>query len=152
MIKFNKAFQQTGHKLFPSRYSWYFVMKSNYEMLSAMEVGFEELSLFFDSLITFHPQFIKFGGLATKYVVHAIFRPNPSWNRCRALPPDQLLSGQKLQKSSHLRALVSAGHSCSVQLNGKSYHLVACVLCNHKKQIRCNSFLWSSEAVFVKVF
>ena len=67
-------------------------------------------------------------------------------------PADQLLSGQKLLKISHLRALVSASHSCSVQLKGKSYHLVACVLYNSNKQIRCNFFLWSSEAVFVKVF
>ena len=126
-------------------------MKSNYEMLSAMEVGFQCKDTFLD-ICTWSAFISSFGGLSIMHDFHAILQQNPSWNRRRALPPDQLLSGQKLLKSSHLRALVSAGHSCSVQLNGKGNHFAACGLCNSKKQIRCNSFLWSSETVFVKVF
>ena len=94
----------------------------------------------------------SFGGLSIMHDFHAILQQNPSWNCWRALPPDQLLFGRKLLKSRHLRALVSASHSCCVQLNRKGYHFAACVLCNSKKQIRCNSFLRSSETVFVKVF
>ena len=105
-------------------------------MLSAMEVGFQckdtHSLLLIVALISYHS---SFGGLSIKHDFHAILQQNPSWNCWRALPPDQLLSSQKLLKSRHLRALVSASHSCSVQLNGKGYHFAACVLCNFKKQI-----------------